>query len=98
MSELKQAIVFKRADYCNNCNKERILELYDRNDNPLNYTYFLDQLENGNKNIINKLDSFDLRYIKCRHCNTNYIIDWRKTYPIPLRDFFYIETFLCNNY
>lgn len=56
-----------RPDYCPYCDTERSVELYDRYDNPLRYTIFLDRFYNGKEKELIK----DYVYIRCRKCRIN---------------------------
>lgn len=87
-----------RGDYCHKCNSHRVIECYNRFDKPINYSYFLDEIERGNMKVIEKLDNHQIEYMVCRKCKEQYFIDWRTTYPIPVRDFFIVEVFLDSIY
>lgn len=88
-----------RPDKCMECNTDRCIELYDRNDKPVNYTYLIDMYEKGNINILEKFDSRQLSYMRCKKCGKQYCIDWRnRDLPIPIRAFWYLDNFLNNNY
>lgn len=86
-----------RADYCTHCGTDRALECYTKFDKPINYPLFLDELKH-NSSIIHKLDNYEIEYMLCRKCKTEFFIDWRNGYPEPIRDFILVEIFLNNYY
>lgn len=94
-NNLEEPFKFMRGDYCFVCRKERAIEIYDVNDNPLNYTLFLDKYDNNIDNIDKVFNSKVLSYMKCRQCNTLYMIDFSKRTVIPLLDMRYkLNSFL----
>lgn len=86
-----------RGDYCHKCDTERSIECYDKYDRPINYNLLIDKHLN-NPNFLEKLGNKQLGYFMCRKCKTIYCIDWRGGFPQPVRDFYYINEFLYNNY
>ena len=88
--------IFKpiRGDYCTSCNTPRSIECYTKFDKPINYTYFLDQLEKNRVNVLDNLDNVQIEYMVCKKCKTEYFIDWRQGYPLPIRDFILVDIFL----
>lgn len=71
-----------REDTCVSCNKDRAIELYDMNDNPIRFTFILD----SDKRIL--IDRRQIHYGKCNYCNTVFALDWRNNIrvPTPLTD------------
>lgn len=87
-----------RGDFCTCCNSARSIECYTKFDKPINYTYFLDQIESNRTNVLAKLDNVEIAYMLCKRCNKEYFIDWRCGYPLPVRDFIIIDIFLDHVY
>lgn len=71
-----------REDTCIFCGKDRALELYDRNNNPVRFSYLLD---NHNTKA---LDFREIHYGKCKVCGKEFQLDWDtdNRIPIPLTD------------
>lgn len=94
---MKQLLVQVRGDHCTKCKSPRSIECYTKFDKPINYTYFLDQLEKGKTNVLENLDKIEITTMRCKKCNEQYFIDWRKSYPLPVRDFYLIEGVFLNH-
>lgn len=71
-----------REDTCIFCGVDRAIELYDKNNNPVRFSFILD----SNKYIL--LDNREIHYGKCKYCGKEFMLDWRKEnkIPIPLLD------------
>ncbi len=95
---MKQLFKPIRGDYCTKCNTQRSIECYNKFDKPINYTYFLDQLEKGRTEILGNLDKIEITSMCCKKCNEVYFIDWRQGYPLPIRDFIIVDIFLQHTY
>lgn len=76
---MSQKRVFKhiREDTCVKCGKDRSIELYDRNDNSINFTFILD----NEKYFL--LDRRQIYYAKCRNCGSVFSLDWSNKERIP---------------
>lgn len=97
MSNLEEPFKFMRGDYCYKCKKERAIEMYDVNNNPLNYSLFLDMYENNIDNLDKVYMNKSISYMKCRHCNTVYAVDYSRRTVVPMYDFNYILNGFLNN-
>lgn len=69
-----------RADICPYCNSQRI-ELFSFNGYPQQYRYAVDEFIKGN---LISYDKYEIRVMKCRSCNKEFIIDWYNGMPFPL--------------
>ena len=70
-----------REDTCLNCGKERSVELYDKEQKPVRYTFLLDSHKTG------ILVDRKLSHFQCRSCGKVYGLDWvKRDYPKPLYD------------
>lgn len=78
-----------REDTCPDCMSERSLELYDRYNNPLRFSYLLD------RNALQYIDNRKLSHFKCKKCGNVFHIKWtgdnrnipRPLLAIKIRDF-----------
>lgn len=59
-----------RADTCIYCGKDKAIELFDKNNNPVRFSFILDT------DRVFLLNIRDIRYGKCKHCNKTFILDW----------------------
>ena len=66
-----------RQDTCPKCGRDRAIELYDKNNAPIRFTFILDT----NKNIL--LDRREIHYGKCRLCKSVFELDWSSEDRIP---------------
>lgn len=66
-----------RADTCPKCGRDRALELYDKNNVPLRFTFILDT----DRDII--LDRREVHYGKCKFCKSIFELDWSCDDRIP---------------
>ena len=80
---MRPLIEFTRIDDCPCCNASKSIECYDVYDKPINYTYLLDQYEKD-KDVLNRLNNKVLSYMKCRNCNTKFVIYWGQNREIPI--------------
>ena len=80
---MKQLIEFTRQDDCSYCNASKSIECYDIYNKPINYSYLLDQYVKD-KNVLNRLNNKVLVYMKCRNCNTKFVIYWDDNREIPI--------------
>lgn len=77
----KRLFNYVRQDTCIFCNTDRSIELYDKNDNPIRYSFILDN------DRYNLLDIREIHYGKCNNCGRRFLLDWRNgKYPTPLLD------------
>lgn len=83
---MSDCINIYREDRCLICKQDRCLELYDNNNNPLNFSYMVDT------NRYDKLDMKNISHMKCKKCNKEFIIEWvlynNKLKPKPLYNTF----------
>ncbi len=63
---------------CPKCKASDTLELYDKNNRPINYN---ELLYTHDKSLI---DHRSIRYFKCKKCKSIFKIDWSGIVPIPL--------------
>lgn len=71
-----------RSDICPNCRAQRI-ELFSFNGYPQNYK---DAVEARLKGFNVSYDRYEIRSMKCRSCNKEFVIDWSQGFPVPLVD------------
>ena len=71
-----------RVDICPFCKAQRI-ELFSFNGYAQNYKYAVDEFMKGN---LISYDQYEIRTMKCRACNKEFVIDWKAGMPVPLRD------------
>lgn len=69
-----------RADICPCCKAQRI-ELFSFNGYPQQYKYAVDEFMKGNQI---SYDKYEIRTMKCRACNKEFVIDWVNGMPFPL--------------
>lgn len=73
-----------RTDICPFCKAQRV-ELFSFKGYPQNYTEAVNMRLRGYD--VN-YDKFEIRYMKCRSCNKEFVIDWSQGFPVPLTDTF----------
>ena len=78
-----------RTDICPNCKAQRI-ELYSFNGYPQNYR---DAVEAYLQGYIVSYDKYEIRSMRCRSCNKEFVIDWTTGFPVPLKDTFRTNRF-----
>ena len=66
-----------RQDTCIFCNKDRAIELYDINDNPIRFSFILD-----NERYV-LLDRREIHYGECKYCKRKFMLDWSSNDRIP---------------
>ena len=71
-----------RTDVCPFC-KTQAIDLFSFNGYPQGYKDAIDMHMKG-YNI--SYDKYEIRYMKCRKCRKEFIIDWSSGFPIPLKD------------
>lgn len=78
----KRLFSVTRADTCPKCGRDRAIELYDKNANPIRFTFVLDT----DRNIL--LDRREIHYGECRFCKARFDLDWtfEDRIPRPLVD------------
>ena len=79
---LCKGIIYERFDTCPICRTKRGIDLYDINNNPINFPLILD------KERYDQLDKNRLYYFKCRKCKAEFKIQWDIVtgIPKPLQD------------
>lgn len=75
---------------CRVCLSDHSLELYDKNNRPMNYNLML---RLNNFSSINN-SSNHIMYFKCTKCGTKYPILWENNTPIPLQTNTRINNFI----
>lgn len=71
-----------RSDICPFCKSQKI-ELFSFNGYPQNYKKAVEEHLKGNHVEYNK---YEIRTMKCRSCNKEFVIDWSdKGFPKPLK-------------
>lgn len=75
-------IVSMRYDVCPICKAQKI-ELISFNGYPQNYREAVDAYLRGEFVEWNR---YEIRAMKCRSCNKEFVIDWTSGFPVPLRD------------
>ena len=84
-------VVTERYDLCPCC-KARRVELYSFNNYPQNYTEAVDAYLQGYDVSFNR---YEIRFMKCRSCQKEFVIDWTMGFPVPLRDTFRTNRFFA---
>lgn len=87
---LQDIIVPIRTDICPFCKSHKI-ELFSFNGYPQQYKYAVDEFIRGNKI---SYDKFEIRTMKCRSCNKEFVIDWIDGMPFPVYSTDRINKFL----
>ena len=70
-----------REDTCILCNRDKAIELFDKNNNPVRFSFILDT---GREFLLNIRD---IRYGKCKYCHNFFMLDWTNSdtrIPKPL--------------
>lgn len=70
-----------RSDICPFCKSQKI-ELFSFNGYPQNYKKAVEEHLRGNQVEFNK---YEIRAMKCRSCNKEFVIDWSYGFPRPLK-------------
>lgn len=70
-----------RSDICPFCKSQKI-ELFSFNGYPQNYKKAVEEHLRGNQVEFNK---YEIRAMKCRSCNKEFVIDWSYGFPRPLQ-------------
>ena len=78
-----------RTDICPHCKSQRI-ELFSFNGYPQNYK---DAVDAHLRNYDITYDKYEIRSMKCRSCNKEFVIDWSTGFPVPLKDTFKTNLF-----
>ena len=70
-----------REDTCIYCGRDKAIELFDKNNNPIKFSFILDT------NRVFLLNIRDIRYGRCTCCGKVFMLDWsnsEKRIPKPL--------------
>lgn len=78
-----------RTDICPYCKAQRV-ELFSFNGYPQNYREAVELRLMG---YDVSYDKYEIRYMKCRSCNREFVIDWSQGFPVPLQDTFKTNLF-----
>ena len=84
-------VVNKRYDLCPFC-KARRVELYSFNNYPQNYSEAVDAYLQGYDVSFNKCE---IRMMKCKSCQKEFVIDWTSGFPVPLKDTYRTDRFFA---
>lgn len=79
---LIEPLIAIRPDICPYCKAQRI-EIFSFNNYPQDYSKAVNAYFSGFDVSYNK---WEIRSMKCRSCNKEFIIDWSTGFPKPLRD------------
>ena len=82
-------IIEERPDICPHCRAQRV-ELFSFNGYPQNYRDAVDAYLRGYNIEYNK---YEIRTMKCKSCNKEFVIDWSSGFPRPLRDVYKTNRF-----
>lgn len=83
---LIQPAYFIRDDYCDNCNHERSIEIYNFFGKALGFPNLVDErLKIGALSKV--FDKEQIYIMKCSNCGKRFKIDWTDGYPRPMRVF-----------
>ncbi len=80
---VKQLIEFTRRDECPCCRTPRAIECYDIYNNPINYSYLLNEYEKD-KEVLKRLNRKILSHMKCKSCGKTFKIYWDEDREIPI--------------
>lgn len=73
--------VHERYDICPICRAQRV-ELFSFNNYPQNYRDAVDAYLRG---YVVDYDKYEIRAMRCRSCNKEFVIDWTMGFPVPLK-------------
>ena len=79
---LTRGIVPLRTDVCPYCKAQRV-ELFSFNGYTQNYKEAVNAYLSG---YDVHFDKYEIRAMKCRGCNKEFVIDWTDGFPKPLKD------------
>lgn len=82
-------IVEIRTDICPHC-KAQLVELFSFNGYPQNYKLAVDAHLMGYDIVYNK---YEIRTMRCKSCNREFVIDWSEEFPKPLRSTYKTDRF-----
>ena len=88
-SNLIEPLIDIRTDICPHCKSQRI-ELFSFNGYPQNYKEAVEAYLRG-YNI--SYDRYEIRAMRCRSCNKEFVIDWSSGFPVPLKDSYKTNVF-----
>lgn len=74
---------FVSPDECCECGNKHSIDLYDMKGRLYNYTLLLNNIKSEEK-IKQFINTHDLCKFKCRKCNKEFKIEWKRGFPIPL--------------
>ena len=84
-------VITRRFDICPICKAQR-LELMSFNNYPQNYKAAIDAYLSGYRVEFNK---YEIRSMRCRSCNREFVIDWTSGFPVPLDSTFKTNRFFA---
>jgi hypothetical protein len=90
---LEKVITKHSRVYCECCNSDSI-ECYTIYNKPVNYNILLSRYTK--EEILEKLNTAPLDYMKCNKCGRKYSIDWSDGLPSPLRASYMINNVYIN--
>lgn len=83
--------VTERFDICPICKAQRV-ELISFNGYPQNYRDAVDAYLRGYTVEYNR---YEIRAMKCKSCNREFVIDWTIGFPIPLKNTYRTNRFFA---
>lgn len=78
VNEMSRLFEHVREDTCIFCGRSRAIELYDKNDNPIRFSFILD----SERYIL--LDAREVHYGECKYCGKRFLLDWRRDNKLPV--------------
>ena len=84
-------IITERYDICPICKAQR-LELFSFNGYPQNYREAVDSYLKG---YLVEYHRYEIRSMRCRSCNREFVIDWTMGFPVPLKNTFKTNRFFA---
>lgn len=88
-NDLIDPFIKMRTDICPCCKAQRI-DLISFNGYPQNYKEAVNAYLNG---YSISYDRYEIRSMRCKSCNREFIIDWTQGFPKPLIDSYKINRF-----
>lgn len=92
--KLQNLIIEIRTDLCPFCKAQKV-ELFSFNNYPQQYK---DAVEAHLMGYDISYDKYEIRTMKCRSCNKEFVIDWSYGFPVPLRSTYKTDRFLSEFY
>lgn len=81
----------ERYDLCPICKAQRV-ELISFNGYPQNYREAVDAYLRGQ---VVEYNRYEIRTMKCKSCNREFVIDWTTGFPVPLKNTYRTNRFFA---